>query len=296
MKVVFLGTSAMQPTKERNLFSLLISYKNENILVDCGEGTQRQFKFANLKPTKITKIFLTHLHGDHVFGLPGFLQNLEVNGYSRVLDIYAPKGINEFINFIKKLGTFEKLKIRTHVLEHDGKIFENKDFILETYKLEHTAPCFGLRFVEKDRRKINIEYTKKFGLIQHPLLGKLQKGQDIVWKGKKITAKEGTILVKGKIIAVIADTRVCENCYKIAKDADLLICEATYLSDLEEKAKEYTHLTAKQAAEIAKRSNAKKLVLTHFSQRYKNVSWLKEEAKEIFPNVECAKDLMEISV
>src|SRR3989344_5440220 len=136
MKITFLGTSAMQPTKERNLSAILLSYKNENILVDCGEGTQRQFRLIDLKPTKITKILITHLHGDHIFGLPGLMQNLEVNNYNGLLEIYGPKGTAEFFNFLFKLGVFIKLRYKITEIK-DGVICDKKDFLIRAKKLEH---------------------------------------------------------------------------------------------------------------------------------------------------------------
>lgn len=295
MEITFLGTSGMQPTRERNLSAILLNYKNENILFDCGEGTQRQLRLADLKPTKITKILISHLHGDHIFGLPGLMQNLEVNNYSGIIEIYGPKGIKEFFNFLFKLGVFKKLKYKITEIK-EGIIINSKDFMIRAYKLEHYGLCYGYEFVEMDRRKINLDYLKKFGLTQHPILGKLQEGKSIVWKGKKIDVKKATYLIKGKKIAFMLDTAYCSNCLKLAKDADLLISESTFMDDLRDRAKEYKHLTSKQAAEIAKKSRSKKLILTHFSQRYKDITELLKEAKSVFKNTECAEDFMKVKI
>lgn len=295
MEITFLGTSGMQPTKERNLSAILLSYKNENLLFDCGEGTQRQLRLADLKPTKITKILISHLHGDHIFGLPGLMQNLEVNNYSGVIEIYGPKGIKEFFNFLFRLGVFKKLKYKIIEIK-EGIIIKNKDFSVRAYKLDHYGICYGYEFVESDRRKINLDYLKKFGLKQHPIIGKLQEGKSIVWKGKKIDVKKATYLIKGKKIAFILDTAYCNNCLKLAKDADLVISESTFMEDLKDKAKEYKHLTSKQAALIAKKSRAKRLILTHFSQRYKDINELLKEAKSVFKNTECAEDFMKVEL
>ena len=285
----------MQPTRERNLSAILLSYKNENILFDCGEGTQRQLRLAGLKPTKITRIVISHLHGDHIFGLPGLMQNLEVNNYSGVIEIYGPKGIKEFFNFLFRLGVFKKLKYKITEIK-EGLIIKNKDFMIRAYRLDHYGLCYGYEFVEMDRRKINLDYLKKFGLKQHPILGKLQEGKSIIWKGKRIDVKNATYLIKGKKVAFILDTAYCSNCLKLAKDADLLISESTFMDDLRDRAKEYKHLTSKQAALIAKKSKSKRLILTHFSQRYKNTSELLKEAKSVFKNTECAEDFMKVEV
>ena len=294
--ITFLGTASMQPTKERNLSSVLVSNGNENILVDCGEGAQRQFKISGLKPTKITKILISHWHADHVLGLGGLMRYLGANEYNGILEIYGPKGINKYFENILHSSIYNELvKYKLFELK-EGKLFENKFFSVEAYKLEHTADCFGFSFTEKDKRKININYLKKFGLKQNPILGKLQNGKDIVWEGKKIKAKDATFLVKGKKVSFILDTGYCNKTLKIAKDSDLVISEATYSHEHKDKAIAYKHLTAKQAAEIAKRSKAKELILTHFSQRYENANILLKEAKSVFKNVRLADDFMNVKV
>jgi len=173
-----------------------------------------------------------------------------------------------------------------------GKFYENEDFYLEAIPLKHTAPCLAFSLIEKDKRKINLNYLKKFNLKNHPLIGKLQKGKDIVFKNNKIKAKDATLIVKGKKLTYIADTLFIDNTIKIAKNSDLLICESTFSSDLKDKAKEYFHLTSEQSALIAKKSKSKKLILTHFSQRYKTPDKLLKEAKKIFKNTVAAKDFM----
>ena len=294
MEITFLGTSAMQPTKERNLSSVLFNYNSENILVDCGEGTQRQMKIAGLKPTRITRILISHWHGDHVLGLGGLIRYLGANEYNNTLYIYGPKGINEYIKNILNSCVFtENIKIELIEIK-GGLIFENKEFYIESFRLNHTEVCYGFNFIEKDKRKINIKSLAKFGLKTHPLVGELQRGKDIVWNKKKIRAKDTTITVKGKKISFIIDTGFDENIIKSVKEADLVICEATYSDDLKEKAIKYKHLTAKQAAEIAKKAKAKRLILTHFSQRYPDVKNLERESKKLFKNTTCAKDFMKI--
>lgn len=295
MEIIFLGTSGMQPTKERSLFSILLNYENENILIDCGEGTQRQLKIADLKATKLTKILISHLHGDHVFGLPGLMQNLEVNNYSGLIEIYGPKGIKEFFDFLFRLGVFERLRYKITEIK-EGIVCEGKSYCIKALKLDHRGACYGFEFKEKDRRKIDINYLKKFGLKQHPILKNLQQGKSIIWNNKKIDVNKATKLIKGKKISFILDTKYCSNCLKLAKDSDILISEATYLDELKDKAEEYKHLTAKQAALIAKKSKSKRLILTHFSQRYKDVNEILKEAKSVFKNTECANDFMKIKV
>ena len=294
MKITFLGTSSMIPTKERNHPSILISHEQENILIDCGEGTQRQLKIASINPCKITKILITHLHNDHILGLPGLLQTLQTQNYSKTLEIYGPSKTSKFIKEIKNLF---KIQLPTKTIEIKKPLFlETKNLQFKALKMKHNSTCLAYSITEKDKRKINLNYTKKFGLTKHPLLGELQKGKKITYKGKKITPEKATHLIKGKRITIIYDTVKNPNTIKISKDADLLIAESTYTSSLQDKAKEYLHLTAEQAAEIAKKANAKQLILTHFSQRYKSSSIFLKEAKQIFKNTRLAKDFMTVNL
>src|SRR3989344_774219 len=295
IKIIFLGTASMMPTKERNAISTLLNYQGEYILIDCGENTQRQLRYINIDPVRITKILLTHIHGDHTLGLPGLLQTIASANTQKTVEIYGPRNTKNFMSalttlFLKK-GENQKLSIMEI---GEGIFFENKDFTLAAAKLEHTTHCLGYSFQEKDKRRINLQYTKKFGLTKHPLLGKLQQGLTITFKGQKISPKKATIIKKGKKIVFILDTMYTEKAIKLAKDADLLITEATFLENLKEKAYSYKHLTAREAAIIAKRAKAKRLILTHFSKRYANVADLEKEARRIFKNTEAAKDFLEV--
>ena len=296
MQILFLGTSSMVPTKERNQSSVLISYKNEGILVDCGEGTQRQLKIAGIKLTKITKILISHWHGDHVLGLPGLIQSMAASDYNKVLEIYGPKNTKNFFKNMFKAFIFDrKIDIRIKEIK-DNIFFQNDNFILKSLPLEHGIETLGYSFIEKDKRKIEISKIKKFGLKEGPLIGRLQEGKSVVFKGKKIKPNDVSTIVKGKKIAIINDTLPCKNADLLARDSDLLICEATYTSALEEKSQKYKHMTSKQAAEMTNRSNTKKLVLTHFSARYKNTLEIEEEASNYFDNVICAEDFMKINL
>ena len=296
IETIFLGTSQAVPTARRNHTSILLKYKNEAILVDCGEGTQRQFRIAKLNPCKLTRILITHWHGDHVLGIPGLLQTLALNGYNKTLEIYGPRGTKRFIEIIYSMFVFAG-KIRVNVSEiSSGEFIKTKDFRVEAFQLDHGTPCLAYRFIEYDKRRIDLKKIKKFGL-QGELIGKLQRGESITFKGKTIKPSDASHIEQGRRIAFILDTALCENCFKAAKDADLLISESTYSSELEEKAHEYRHLTAKQAAGIAKKSRAKYLVLTNLSQRHeKEEDKILSEAKSVFKNTQLAKDFMRIEV
>ena len=296
MQITFLGTSSMVPTKERNQIAVFLSYGSEGILLDCGEGTQRQFKIAGISVTKVTKILISHWHGDHVLGLPGLIQTLSSMEYNNRLEIYGPEGTKKRMEKMFEAFVFDR-RLDFDVKEvKSGVFFENNDFQLEAYQLEHGIEILGYSFVEKDKRKINMKKVKKFNIPIGHLLGKLQQGMPIEYNGKKINAEDVTYVEQGKKVAFITDTVLCNNCYKIAQDADLLICEATYSSKLVDKSEEYGHMTAKQAAQVSNKANVKKLILIHFSARYKNTQELEEDARNIFDNVICAKDFMRIEL
>lgn len=296
MEAIFLGTGAMIATEDRNQIGIFLQHNNLGILIDCGEATQRQFRIAGKSMHKVDKVLITHLHGDHCLGLPGMLQTLSATDYNKTLHIYGPSGIKDFIAGIQKTFAFDEIvPLEVHEID-SGRVFEASGLEVFAYPLEHKTPCLGYRFVEKDKRRINMKKAKALGLKPGPMLGKLQQGKDINFKGKKISAKDATYLVKGKIFSVILDTVTNENCIEIAKDADALVCEATYKKEDEDKAIEYFHLTSAQAATIASQAKVKKLYLTHFSQRYKTLEELERDAKDIFPDTFIAHDFLKIKI
>jgi ribonuclease Z len=293
-EVVFLGTSSMVPTKERNHSAFFLSFGSDGILFDCGEGTQRQLKIAGINPNRINRILISHWHGDHTLGLPGLLQTLAANKYDKTLEIYGPSGTKKSMGYMLKTFIFLN-EIKLKIIEiKKTKFFENSEYSIEAYPLEHKIPCIGFRFVEKNIAKVDMAKAAKLGLKEGPLVGALQAGNKITFNGKKIKPSDVTYAQKGRVLGYISDTNRCDSCLKIAKDADLLISESTFESRLDEKAEGYTHMTAKDAAMVASASGAKKLVLTHFSQRYTSVDDLQEEARMYFSNSTCAYDFMKV--
>lgn len=290
IKVTFLGTGDAIPTKLRNHTSILVEFKNEHILLDCGEGTQRQFKIAEISPNKLTRILITHWHGDHILGLPGLFQTLAMGNYSKELQIHGPKGTKHYISLMQQL--FREFKINIHVHEiSSGIIINEKDFYIEAREMNHGIPCLAYSIKLKDKIRIKKDKLKKLKIPNTPLLKELQKGKDIIINDKKIKAKDVTYLDKGKKISFILDTGNTPNAIKIAKNSDLLVAESTFSSAEKDIAKEYKHLTSEDAANITKKSKGKKLILTHISQRYEaNLSQIEKEAKRIFRNTSIVKD------
>ncbi len=300
MKITFLGTSGMVPTKERNVQSIYIDYQGEGILLDCGEGTQRQITLAGLNAQKIKTILISHWHGDHVSGLVGLLQTLgNFSADGKKIRLFGPKGTKEHLDHTMKSCIFEnKLELEVTELEPEGlkPFFENNEFILEAVRLEHSVPCIGYSFVKKERRKMDSKKLGERGIKQGPMIGKLQSGESVEVDGVVVHPDEVSSLEPSHRVSFIFDTQVCDACFDLAEGADLLVSEAVYKNDLENKAIEYKHMTALQAAQVASRSGVDELILTHFSQRYKDVAELEEEAKTVFPNTRCAFDFMNVDL
>jgi ribonuclease Z len=291
IKIIFLGTSDSIPSAKRNHPAFFITYLGENILVDCGEGTQRQFRKAELNPGKLTKILITHWHADHVLGLPGLLKTLALSGYNKTLRIYGPRGTKSLMRELLKLFAFkESFPIEIH--EVSGKFFEDKDFYLEAESMHHGTPCNAYSFVKKGKIKIDKQKLKKYGIKEGPHLKKLKKGKNITYNGKKYLAKNLTYMEDARKISFVLDTSINEKITKFVKNSDAFVCESSYIDELKDLAKRHNHLTAKQAAQIAKNAKVRKLFLVHISQRYeKNLEKILNEAKKIFRNSFAPQDL-----
>lgn len=301
INITMLGTSCMVPTKERNVTSIYLEYNGEGILIDCGEGTQRQMNIANISRTKVKKILISHWHGDHVSGLLGLIQTVSNNEQGVVIDIYGPKETKKRFSCLMDstyFGNLNKITLNVYDLNITKltKFYENDQYYLEAIPLDHNVPTLGFNFVEKDRRKIKVAAVQEIGIPEGPILGKLQEGKSILFKGKKYESDELTFVVQGKKVSFVMDTSYTKNAISLAQDADLLICESSYMDQHTEKGEQYKHLTANQAALIAQNANAKKLVLTHFSQRYTDLSPLQQEARDIFPETSAGYDFMKIKL
>ena len=298
IRLSFLGTSGAIPTEKRNHSGILLRYEGENILIDCGEGTQRQIRKAKLNPCKITKILITHWHGDHVLGLPGLFQTLGLSEYRKDLTIYGPKGTKKFVKRMLKTFVFvQKFKLKIIEVIKEGIFFENDDFYLESKKMIHNAPCNAYCFVKKGERRIDKTKLKKTGISPGPLLQKLKQGKEITYKKKKFKSKDLTFKENDLKVCFVLDTRLNNSIVGFAKDSDVLVCDAAFEPGKEEMAKKHFHLTASQAAEIGKKANVKKLILTHISQRYeKKVEDVLKQVNKIFKRslIVSDRDIVEV--
>jgi ribonuclease Z len=252
-------------------------------------------KIADIKPTKITKLLISHWHGDHVLGLPGLLQTMNASGYEKKLDIYGPSGTKKFFEHLFSAFSF-RIGFEHTINEIGDSEIDLKELTIVSKELDHSMPCVGYSVTEKDKRRIKVSYVKSLGIPDGPLLGELQDNKKVVWKGKTVLPEDSTFIVRGKKVAFVLDTVPCNGALGLATESDLLVCEATYSSEQLDKAEGNKHMTAKDAAALAAQSNSKKLVLTHFSQRYKTTEEVLCEAKDIFENTFASFDFMKVKI
>ncbi|MHA1987344.1 MAG: ribonuclease Z [Promethearchaeota archaeon] len=325
LDLIILGSSAATPTRERNLSSIAMRYRNQIILFDCGEDFQRRFAEAGLKFNKPLTIFISHFHGDHIIGLPGFLFRLSLNHRTAPLTIFGPRNLFLYLYSHKKiLGLkanypFKIVEIdynTSEIIEFEGLesdapirknkirdkiILDTKFFSMKFTLVDHSVITYAYAFIEKPRLgKFNPEKVRELGIPESSLWRKLQEGEIIEFDGKKINPlKEGIVGPKkpGRKITYSGDLSPTQSLIDLGKNSDILIHEATFAEELADIAKEKKHSTSTEAAMDAKEMNAKQLVLTHISTRYQEDALkLLEEAKQIFPNTILGKDLLRITL
>ncbi|EEL49405.1 MULTISPECIES: ribonuclease Z [Bacillus cereus group] len=305
MEFVFLGTGAGVPSKGRNVSSIalqLLEERGETWLFDCGEATQHQILHTSVRPRRIEKIFITHLHGDHIFGLPGLLGSRSFQGGTTPLTVYGPKGIKQFIEVALSVSTTHvKYPLEIVEITEEGIVFEDNQFSVETKRLSHGIECFGYRIVEKDiQGQLLVEKLLEEGVKPGPIFKRLKDGETVELEDGRVLCGNDFIgpPQKGRIITILGDTRYCEASNQLAQDADVLVHEATFAAEDERQAHDYFHSTTEQAARIAVQANVKRLILTHISSRYQGDMYkeLLKEAQALFANTEIAMDLKHFPV
>ncbi|MES9683977.1 ribonuclease Z [Bacillus sp. AFS001701] len=304
MKLVFLGTGAGMPSKGRNVTSIalqLLEERGATWLFDCGEATQHQILHTSIRPRRIEKIFITHCHGDHIFGLPGLLSSRTFLGGEDLLTIYGPKGLKDYVETSFKIsGTYLKYPIH-YVETSEGIVFEDDQFIVQAVELEHGIQSFGYQIIEKDLPgELNVEELKKIDVKPGPVYKFLKEG-------KTVTLEDGRILngkdfigpsKKGRRIAIAGDTRITDKSNLLARGMDVLVHESTFADDETAHAYDYFHTTSTQIATVAKCEEIKTLYLTHISARYQGEASKKllDEAREIFDHTYIANDFDEYEI
>ena len=299
MQITFLGTGGSIPTAQRGLSAVAIKRKNELLLFDCGEGTQRQMIQAGVGFHRKAKVFVTHMHGDHVLGLPGLLQTMSLLGRTNKLEIYGPTGIKDFVEAINQTVRFT-LTFPVKVTEIDaGMVCEEKEYTVTAVQSGHMTPSLAYSLTEKSRPgRFHTETAKKLGVPEGPLWSKLQFGESVKLPDGRIVEPETVLgaFRPGRKIVYTGDTGPSEKVAKLAEYADLLIHESTFEDEMKDRAVEDGHSTPSMAAETAKKANVKRLVLTHISARYKDANLLLQQAKKIFANTELAEDFLRLEL
>jgi len=298
MKLVFLGTSAAQPTENRGLTCICLEKDGEILMFDAGEAAQISYLKSGLGWNKKMKIFVTHLHGDHCVGLLGLLQTMTMQHRTEPLEIYGPSGIDEFIGVNIKVLNFGLSFPVIITIVKEGKIFDSEIYSIYACKANHSTITFSYLFEEKDKPgRFNLEKAKALEIPEGKLWNTLQKGIEVEVRGRVIFPEQ--VLGEkrsGKKIGISGDTMPTKELEKFFEGCDYLVFDSTFLDETKERAEETFHSTAKQAATLGKNAKVKNLILTHFSARYKDESRHLEEAKQIHASVITAKDFLEIDI
>ncbi|MCB1135382.1 MAG: ribonuclease Z [Chlamydiia bacterium] len=289
--LTILGCSSQQPTRYRNHGAYLIRWNEEGLLFDPGEGTQRQFIFANIAPPTVTRIFVSHFHGDHCLGLGSMLMRLNLDKVTHPIHCYYPASGKKYFDRLRYATIYhETIQVIEHPVDRDGWVEDDGKFRIEARFLDHGVDNVGWRITEPDVRKYDQRRLQAAG-IHGPMIKDLIQNGSITIGSHVVTLDDVSWIRKGDSVAVVIDTRRCPAAVDLARNARLLLCESTYLESEAQLARKHYHLTARQAAEIARDAEAQELVLTHFSARYIDSQAFADEAAPVFPNVSAADDL-----
>jgi ribonuclease Z len=288
--LVILGSSSQQPTRYRNHGGYLLRWNDEGLLFDPGEGTQRQFIFAEIAPPVVTRIFISHFHGDHCLGLGSMLMRLNLDKIMHPIHCYYPASGKKYFDRLR-YGTIyhETIRVIEHPVDKAGLVSEDENFRIDAVFLEHGVDNIGWRITERDTRKFDRKKLQEHHVVG-PLVSQLEAKGTLQIGDQMVSLDDVSTIRKGDSVAVVIDTRYCPQAIEIAKNARLLLCESTYLDSERDLAYYHQHLTAKDAATIALKAGAEELILTHFSARYLNLKEMADEARVIFPNTQIAED------
>ncbi|MGY1631307.1 ribonuclease Z [Geodermatophilus sp. SYSU D01186] len=296
-ELVVLGTASQAPTRERNHNGYLLRWDGEGLLFDPGEGTQRQLLMAGVPSSAVTRICLTHFHGDHCLGLPGVVQRMSLDRVPHPVPAHFPASGAEYFARLRAASVFhDVLDLREEPLTADGPVAVGESWTLSARRLDHPVEAFGYRLVEPDGRRMLPEALAAAG-ISGPDVGRLQRAGALDVGGRTVRLEDVSAPRPGQRFAFVMDTRLCDAVRALAEGVDLLVVESTFLEEDAELATAYGHLTARQAATVAAGCGVRTLVLTHFSQRYRDPQRFREEAAAVFGgDLVVAADLQTVPV
>lgn len=295
-ELIVLGTGSQVPSRARNHNGYLLRWDSMGLLFDPGEGTQRQLIFAGVPVSAISRICLTHFHGDHCLGVPGVVQRLSLDGVERVHAHYPASG-RAYFERLRHASVFhETTELVERPIGGDGVVADGEFGELSALRLDHPVEAYGYRLVEPDGRSLVPRLLQRHG-VHGPDVGTLLREGSLTVGGNTVTVEDVSVPRSGQKFAFVMDTRLCDNAFALAEDADLLVIEATFLDSEADLAERYGHLTARQAARVARESGVHTLVLAHFSQRYSNMAEFRAQAAEVFDGeLVIAHDLARIPV
>ena len=289
-EIIALGTSSQVPTRYRNHNGYLLRWDAHGILFDPGEGTQRQMIYAEVTATQISKICITHFHGDHCLGLAGISQRISLDRVPHEVEIYFPKSGRKYYDRLRRASIYHDVShVRACPIDGPGVVFDDGEVSLEVERLDHGVETFGYRLQERDGRTMLPDKLAEAGVVG-PNIRRLIDDGEIEVDGATVRLEDVSVHKRGQSMAFVMDTRMCDGAFDLADGVDLLVCESTYLSSEARDAHDHGHLTARQAATIAKESGARRLVLTHFSQRYGSLKPFLAEARAIHDDVVAVRD------
>lgn len=299
LKVTFLGTGSARPTPRRNVASVFLQYGGEAVLFDCGEGTQMQLLRAGVRTSRLVAICLSHFHGDHVNGLPGFVGTMGLNGHETPVTLVGPRGTGDWLAVLHRLNILRP-SFPLDVVENDEvTLFETADFSITGVRLRHRIPTHGFIFRERDLPgRFDPQRARELGVTPGPDFGRLQRGETLELEDGRTVAPDDVMGPgrRGRSVAYISDTRPSERVVDAVRGVDLLIHEATYLHELASQARERGHSTVRGAAEVAEKAEVGRLVLTHISPKHPSRSQILEEARAVFPETALAEDFADFSL
>src|SRR2546425_4921097 len=298
MQIVFLGTSGSWPTPRRNVSAVAVKRGPEVLLFDCGEGTQRQFMLSKLSFMQVSRVFVSHFHGDHFLGLPGMVQSMSMNGREAPLDVYGPRGIERLVGELLSLGYFTPgFAVRAKELPPGGEI-DGGEYVVRAFEAVHTVPCVSFVLEEKTRPgRFSVDRAEALGVPSGPLYSRLQAGEPVTIGGRTVQPEDALGPPRrGREIVYTGATMPHDAPGEGARGADVPIHDPTPGAALEEKANRDRHSSSRQAAQVAKEAGVGLLVLTHLSPRYEDPTRILDDAKNVFENVRVAEDFLEIEV